>query len=90
MNGQYLQISFRWSEKPKTAELISVFNTAIDWLRFADNCWIVYTTSTPAKWFERLKPYMTAKDGVLIFKIDISVRHGQSNETVWSWLQKKR
>ncbi len=88
--GRYFLITFNFDAEPKTDELVPVFDLAIDWIRYSSNCWIVWTTSEPVKWFERLKPKLGPKDHMLIVAIDLSCRQGWLPRSVWDWIKKPR
>ena len=86
----YLHISFKWSRPhdPKTLE--SMFNNALDWVRYAPNCWIVWTSNDAAAWYERVRHHMIKADNVFICKLDLSENNGWLPKFVWDWLNKKR
>ena len=88
--GQFLHISFKWTAVPKTNELEPVFNYAIDWLRYAPNCWIVWTTSSAQTWFRRLKPHLGPQDHMFICRLDLTERKGWLPKWIWDWLGKRR
>lgn len=88
--GKYLQITFEFSGPPKIEEVKPAFDHALDWARIAPNAWIVWTTSTPAQWYERLKPKIGPGDRFYIFEVNNSVRHGWGAKWIWEWLDKKR
>ena len=89
--GQFLHIGFGFDGPPKVVELIPVFNRALDWVRYAPSCWIVWTTSSPEQWYERLKPHLTAKDHVFIVPLDLGKGYfGWLSQEVWDWLSKQR
>jgi hypothetical protein len=90
MNARFLHIAFDWSGEPKISDIKPAFDHAIDWVRYAPNCWIVWTTSDPERWFERLKPYLDEKDSLFICAIDINIRQGWLSQTIWDWIKKKR
>jgi len=90
MSKQYIHISFNWSGKTKAKELEPTFNSALDWIRYAPNCWIVWTSSDADKWFSRLKPHLGPQDNMLICQIDPDDCQGWLEQWVWDWLNKKR
>ena len=49
---------FGWKGPVKMKELEPVFNKALDWMRYAPNCWILWTTTPAEDWVGRLKPYL--------------------------------
>jgi hypothetical protein len=77
-----LHVGFAWSGPAKIAELEQVFNKAIDWIRYAPNCWVIRTTSDADDWYERLRQYMTNKDQILIVQLDVS-----SEDNYSGWLE---
>jgi hypothetical protein len=90
VSGFFLHIGINWRSKQKVQELEKTFDLALDWLRYAPNCWIVYTTSTPQKWYDRLKPFMTESDTFLISKVDLTSRQGWLPKSCWDWIKKDR
>jgi hypothetical protein len=89
MAKQFLHIAFKFANgDPKTATLRPIFNKAIDWFRYAPNCWIVWTSSSADKWYERLKPHIDDEDSMLIVKIDMTERQGWLNKSLWEWMDK--
>lgn len=61
---------------------------AIDWYKYADNCWVVKTTSSVLTWQTRLKPLVTPSGTLLILTIDPTERHGWIARGFWEWLKK--
>ena len=56
MPNKFMHISFNFESRPaKTSELESIFNLALDWVRYAPNCWIVWTSSDAARWGQTAK-----------------------------------
>jgi hypothetical protein len=87
---KFLHIGFNWSGLPKVDELKAVFDIAHDWLRYAPNCWIVWTTSEPVIWHNRLVPHITNKDRFLVIEVDPKNKQGWEDKFVWEWLNKDR
>jgi len=91
MMAKYLHIGLNFEGRPpKEEELEAIFNKALDWVRYAPNCWIVYTSSSPQRWYERIKPKLHPDDGILIFEINKDSRTGFEQQFVWDWLDKDR
>jgi len=90
MSNRFLHIGFKWDGNPKITELKPVFDNAIDWVRYAPNCWIVWTSSDPQKWYDRIKPHLGNDDHVLICALDLTIRQGWLPKTVWDWINKPR
>jgi hypothetical protein len=67
----HIGINF-WNRPTEVAELIPVFNKAIDWIRYAPNCWVVLTSSEPDVWYQRLKAALNDEDSFLIVELNIA------------------
>jgi hypothetical protein len=91
MPKRFMHIAFKFSDgNPKISELKPVFDKAVDWFRYASNCWIVWTSSSAEEWYKRLKPHLTDKDRVFIVAIDPEERQGWMSPSFWDWINKKR
>ena len=77
--------------KPRSAvtdeQVKKQMNLALDWYKYSDYCWVVKTTSDSTKWQTRLKPLVEPSGALLIFKLDLSERHGWMAKGFWSWLR---
>jgi len=87
---QFLHIGFKWENPTDSKKLKEILDKAIDWIKYAPDCWILWTSSDPDKWWARLKPLLKEKDYVFICKLDINVRQGLLPEYVWEWINKDR
>jgi hypothetical protein len=91
MAKHFLHIAFRFADDdPKIAILKPVFDKASAWIRYAPNCWIIWTTASADKWYERLRPFITDDDRMFIVRLDLSERQGWLSQTTWDWLDKNR
>jgi hypothetical protein len=91
--ARFLHIGFAYSSPVLPSTLEPVFGQAIDWMRYAVNCWIVYTTSDPEIWYKRLLmvlPEPKENHSIFICEIDLKERSGQFPENLWKWLDKAR
>jgi hypothetical protein len=87
----YLHVSFNFEKRPaKEKELIPVFDQAQEWVRYAPNCWIIYTNETPETWASRFRKYLHADDTVFVCEINISNYFGWAEKLLWDWIAKKR
>jgi hypothetical protein len=88
---KFLHVAFNFrSGKDKVAEMEPVFNKALDWYRYAFNCWILWSNSTPQQWHERIKPAVADDDTYFICEIDVNNRSGWLPQGAWDWLRKER
>lgn len=84
-----LHVAFNFiSGQVKADELIPQFNHATDWYRYAPNCWLMWTTGTPEKWFKFLRPHIDAKDTMLIVEVKPDQHFGVLQQGAWDWLKK--
>ncbi len=88
--AQYVHISFNFDGATKINELLPTFNHALDWVRYAPNCWIVWTTSSAEKWYDRLKPHLTDNDHMLIVTLNLQDYSGWLPKWVLDWISEKR
>ena len=87
---RFLHIAFNWRHRIKTKELEPVFDKALDWIRYAPNCWIVWSNSSVETWYKRFEKYLHEDDTVLICKLDPNEKFGIAPEWIWDWLDEKR
>jgi len=90
MSWRFLHVGFQFEGAPKITEMKQVFERAKDWMRYAPNCWIIWTNESPETWFQRLKPQMGKGDTVLICAINLTERRGWLSKELWDWIQKER
>jgi hypothetical protein len=88
---RFIHVTFSWSGAPKTTILeVPVFDIAIDWIRYSQDCWIVYTTTGADWWYERIRHHMTVADRVFICELNMRDNSGWLDQWVWTWLNKSR
>lgn len=86
----FLHIGIFYYGPSRTKDLQEFFNTnAVDWIRYADNCWIVYSDKTPQWWTEYLNPRLGTGDQFVIVQIYPSTYWGMHQDWVWKWFQKE-
>jgi hypothetical protein len=85
-----LHVGFNFKGPPKITELQPIFNKAKDWIRYAPNCWIVWTNRSANQWADLLKPKLGPEDSVFICQLDMTNRQGWLPKWVWEWLDKSR
>ncbi len=87
---RYLHVGFAFVGQPKISELVPIFNKADDWLRYAPNCWIIWTAESPEAWDARLKPLLGDKDMVLVCPINLKDHDGWLTREMWDWINRTR
>ena len=64
---------------------------ATDWIRYAPNCWILYTTRGANSWYKRLVEIPGMEDHTFfVCELNILNRGGWLPKSVWEWIQKER
>jgi hypothetical protein len=86
----YLHVAFAFDGEPRVKDFEPVFNKSRDWMRYAPNCWIVYTSRPPQFWAEKVQPLMKRGESVLVVEIDPKKRQGLLPKWAWEWLKKAR
>jgi hypothetical protein len=80
--------------KPKSGvrreAIEKTMDLCIDWCRYNDNCYVVYSSSDIPKLNERFKNHVRPDGGLLICKCDIKGVRGWLPKEIWPWFQKKR
>lgn len=91
MTEKFLHIGINFnSGKFKTNELVVIFDNALDWFRYAPNCWIIWTNSDPEIWVQRLKIGLDDTDTFFICEINMNNRNGWLPQPLWEWIYKPR
>ena len=86
---KFLHVAFN-TKNPRISDWELVFDNASDWLRYAPNCWILYTNRTPQQWFNLIQPSLQQDERVLICELNITRKQGWLPKDTWSWLNKRR
>ena len=67
-------------------------NKAKDWLRYAPNCWLIYTAKNAAYWGNVLTSVDSLQKGTTFFicEVNLKDRSGWLHEGAWKWIDKMR
>ena len=76
--------------KPETTitQVETTMNLAVDWFRYDQKNWIIYTTSDAKKWYARLKPFVEPGGNIFICKFDAGDYFGYMSKELWGWIEK--
>ena len=80
----------RYSPSEIVEAIKPVFDTALDWVRYAPNCWILWTTTDIDGWYRRIKPHLGASDQVLTCEVNLANRQGWVKPVIWNWITRPR
>jgi hypothetical protein len=90
----HLGVKFEDDEAPKRKAIEEVLNRAKDWLRYAPDCWLIYTTRDAKTWSTRLReiPGMEGHTSFLICEVSLfdSKASGWLAKSAWEWINKSR
>jgi len=83
------------SDAPDRKAIEAVLNKAKDWIRYAPNCWIIYTGRDAKTWSDRLRkiPGMEGSTNFLICEVLLvpsDKRAGWLTDSMWEWINKVR
>ncbi|WP_329847420.1 hypothetical protein [Stenotrophomonas sepilia] len=87
MAVSFLHVFLKPKEGVTSDQVKEKMDLALDWYKYADDCWVVKTTSEIEKWQARLKPLAEPDGSLLIFKLDASKRQGWLAKSFWKWLR---
>lgn len=65
-------------------------NLAIDWFRYTEGCYFVYTSKDIKTWDDRLSELVRPTGYVLIMEIDPYEYKGFMPKNLWPWLADKK
>jgi len=88
--GKFLHVYIVPKDGITKEDIERKLNLGIDWYRYDDNLYIVYTTSDVKKWQSRLIDFVKNGGKLFISEFNISNRAGWLNRDFWNWLNKKR
>jgi hypothetical protein len=89
--ARFLHVGINSKGRPVPEEkLKNLFNAAVDWMRYAPNCWILWTNIEPEEWYQYIKANLHPDDAFFICELNITNRHGFLARDLWNWIQKKR
>lgn len=72
------------------AQVEQKLDLAIDWFRYAEGCYLVYTSKTIKTWNARLRPFVEPGGNLLILDVDPHDYNGWMPKDLWPWLKDKK
>src|ERR1700737_2397368 len=91
MMAKYLHVGINFHGKePEIDKIVTVFNHAQDWLRYAPNCWILYTSTNPDTRVDRIREKLDKNDNLFICELNIDNHQGWLTQNLWNWINKDR
>ena len=77
---------------PSLETIQAMLNSASDWIRYGQNCWIVYTAQSAEAWQNILLdiPGMREHASFFVCVFNPKDRAGFVRKAIWDWLDKDR
>ena len=89
--NRFLHISFHLQRGPSQGSRIGAAfpHPTPNWVRYAFNCWIVWTPRPATDFLYVLKPAIGNSDSILIVRLDLTDRSGWEPMWIWDWMDKR-
>jgi hypothetical protein len=87
MAKHFLHIMLDFADFRIEPDLEDALDKALDWQQCASNCWIVWTSSSPDKWYARLEKYLDEGDRLFICELNIENRRGRMPRAFWNFIK---
>ncbi len=87
--SKFLSLTFNFEGKdPPLPAIEESLNKARDWLKYAPNCWLLYTSNTEKIWADRMRLIVGEKASIFVVEINIRSKFGYMPKFVWEWIEK--
>ena len=91
MSERYFHVGFNFEGRdPPAKKIQEAFDKALDWVKYAPNCYILYTMKDEDIWYRRLREIVHEDDTIFVVELKIENRNGWLPKSVWAWLKKER
>lgn len=88
--GKFIHIYIRPNIGLTKQQLERKLDLAIDWYRYDDGLYVVYTTSSVEKWQQRLLHFVNTDGRLFICEFRIESKKGWMNKDFWDWIKLRR
>jgi hypothetical protein len=90
--GRFVHIGFNFTGEPPVNALKQGFDKALDWMRYSNSCWILYTTTDLDVWRDRIRQTdgILPDDSFFLCEFNPDSWSGFMPDWVWDWLHKIR
>jgi hypothetical protein len=88
MASRFLMIVCEFKEEPQWSQLQEVLDKALDWVRCSPNCWLVWTSSSPEKWYTRFDRLLNKEgDHIFVCEVNAQERSGWMPKSFWQFIK---
>ncbi|NSL89335.1 hypothetical protein ECE50_021010 [Chitinophaga sp. Mgbs1] len=84
----FLQLYIIPKEGVSRENIEATLNKGLDWIRYAPNNYVLFTSVTIKAWMGRLREHVEDGGTLFICKLDVTNRNGLMINEFWEWLQK--
>jgi hypothetical protein len=88
--GKYYQVYLRPQPGITFEALRARMDLCLDWFKYGENLWIVYSTVSPIVLEARLNPYVRPSGRLLICEIRKETLRGWMDQSFWDWTKEIR
>ena len=88
--AELLHIYIKPNPDVTTAQVEETLNLALDWFKYRDQGYLVYTSKSAKDWDNRFSDMVRPKGYILIFPIDPYDYKGFMPKAIWPWLKEKK
>lgn len=86
---RFLHVYLRSRLGVKKSQIEKIMDKAFDWIRYDENCWILYTITPVRYWQARLRHFAEGGGNLFICRLDVSERNGWMSKDFWSWIRRE-
>ena len=92
MNAKFVHVAFNFEgTDPPIKELEGLFSAALDWVRYGNESWILYTTTELDTWRDRIRATKAVPGEVSFLLVEFGDYYsGYLHDWIWEWLHKSR
>jgi len=94
MEARFIHVGFGISGPLPEEALKKVFNSALDWMKYDDHAWILYTNTDIDTWRDRIRATPGIKEAdsffLCVFHVTPKSYSGYMQQFAWDWLIKDR
>lgn len=87
MARRFLHLFLEFGDDRTEPDLRKTLDKALDWYKYGPNCWILWTSGSPDKWYVRLDKLIQKGDRVFICELNIRERRGLMPRDFWEFIK---
>jgi hypothetical protein len=84
---RFVNVVFEFKGEPDYPKIQQTLDKARDWVRYAPNCWLLWTTTSAKRWYDRLKDHLDEGEHLFICEVNVSERGGFMPRSFWEFIR---